>query len=100
MTMLRDAAGTARLERIAALAVADIELVPDDGEQHRVRAIQKLTIFDRLEVHGGKDVRRAMAIPAKLLANFRLEAQRAGHCWQYTACWIGGKDKSALELTV
>jgi hypothetical protein len=98
--MLRGAAKTASLERIAVLAVADIEPIPDDGEHHRVRAIQKLTVFDGLEVHVGEDVRGAMTIPAKFVANFRLETQRAGHCQQYTASWIGGKGKSALELTV
>jgi hypothetical protein len=45
-------------------------------------------------------VRRAVAVPANSVANFGLEAERTCHCRQYTASWIGGKDKSALELTV
>ena len=48
----------------------------------------------------GKDVRRAMAIPAKLLANFRLEGAAGRSLPAVYGCWIGGKDKSALELTV
>jgi hypothetical protein len=98
--MLRGAARAARLERVAALTVADIEVIPDHGKHHRVRAVQKMAVLDGLEVHVRQDVRGAMAIPAMLMANFWLEAQRAGHCRQYTASWIGGKDKSALELSV
>jgi hypothetical protein len=96
---LRGAAGTTRLERVAPLAVADIKVIPDHREHHRVRAVQQVTIFDGLKVHLGEDGRGALAIPAKPVADFRCEAQRTGHGGQCTTNWISGKDQSTLELT-
>jgi hypothetical protein len=80
MPMLRSGARTARLERIAPLAVADIKVILDDRKHHRVGAVQERAIFHRLIVHVGGDVRRALAVPAKLVSNFGFEAQRTGHC--------------------
>lgn len=100
MPTLRSGARTARLERIAPLAVADIKVIPDDRKHHRVGAVQERAIFHRLIVHVGGDVRRALAVPAKLVSNFGFEAQGTGHCGQYTTSWIAGKDKRALELTL
>jgi hypothetical protein len=100
VTLLRGGAGTARLERVAALAVTDIETISNDRKHHWVCAEQELAVFDRLVVHVGQHVRRAVAVPANSVAHFGLEAERTCHCRQYTASWIGGKDKSALELTV
>ena len=65
-----------------------------------MRAVQELTIFDGLKVHLGKDVRGALAIPTQFVTDFGVSVQQTGHCGQYTTSWIGGKDKSALELSV
>jgi hypothetical protein len=100
VALLRGAARTAWLERVTPLAIADIEMIPDHREHHRVRAVQKLTVFGRLEVHLGQDVRGTMAVPAMLVSNFGLQGPRTGHAMEYTASWIGGKDKSALELSL
>jgi hypothetical protein len=97
--LLRGRARPARLERVAALTVTDVETISNDRKHHGVRAEQKLAVLDGLVVHVRLRVRSAVAVPAKFVANFRLEGERAGHCRQYTATWIGGKDKSALELT-
>ena len=72
------------LEVITPVAVPDIELVPHEGEQHRVRAIQQLTVFDRLEVQFRQDVRRAPPIPTEAVPGFRREAGRVAHDWEYT----------------
>jgi hypothetical protein len=79
VTLLRGGTGTARLERVAALTISDIEVIRDHGKHHRVGAKEQLPVFDRLEVHVGHDVRGAMAVPAKFMAKFRLEAQWTGH---------------------
>jgi hypothetical protein len=99
MTLLRGRARPARLERVAPLAVTDIETISDDREHHRVCAEQELPVFDGLVIHVRLHLRSAVAVPAKFVANFRLQGERTGHCRQYTATSIGGKDKSALELT-
>jgi hypothetical protein len=77
--MLRGGARAARLERVAALAVTDIETIPDDGKHHRVRAEQELAVFDSLVVHIGQHLRGAVAVPAQSVASFRLEAERTSH---------------------
>ena len=77
--MLRGAAGTARLERVAALAVADIEVIPDDGEHHRVRAD---TEADRLRPSGSScraGRARCDGRTSKACGELRLEAERTGH---------------------
>jgi hypothetical protein len=79
VALLRAGAWTARLERVAALTVADIKVIPDNRKHHRMRAVQQLTVLDGLEVHVWLDVRGAMTVPTKLVAHFRLEAERAGH---------------------
>ena len=73
------AARTARLERVAPPAVTDIEVIPDHREHHRVGAVQQLAVFDGLEVHVGEDVGRAMPVPTRLVADFRLEGQLRYH---------------------
>lgn len=80
----RGIGGAPRLEVIAAIAIADVELIPHEGKQHGVRAIQQLPVFDRLEVQLGKDVRRAPSVPAETVAGFRREAGRVAHDWEYT----------------
>ena len=80
VTLLRGGARTARFERVAALAIADIKVIPDDRKHHRMRAVQETPVFNRLEVHVGNDVSGALAIPAKPVAYFWLESQRPGHC--------------------
>jgi hypothetical protein len=79
VALLRRAARTARLERIAPPAVTDIEVIPDHREHHRVGAVQQLAVLDSLEVHVGEDVGRAMAVPTRLVAGFGLEWQLSYH---------------------
>jgi hypothetical protein len=100
MPMLRSGARTARLERIAPLAVADIKVILDDRKHHRVGAVQERAIFHRLIVHVGGDVRRALAVPAKLVSNFGSRRSGPVTAGRYTISWIVGKDKRALELTL
>jgi hypothetical protein len=78
VALLRDGAGPPRFVRVAAVAVADVELIPHDREHHRVGAVQKLAVFDGLEVHVRDNVRGAVAVPTQLVADFGLETQRTG----------------------
>jgi hypothetical protein len=73
-----------RLEVVAAIAVADVELVPDEGEQHGMRAIQQLAVFNRLEVQFRQDVSRAPSVPTETVPGFRRQAGRVAHDWEYT----------------
>jgi hypothetical protein len=73
-----------RLEVVAAIAVADVELVPDEREQHGMRAIQQLAVFNRLEVQFRQDVSRAPSVPTETVPGFRCQAGRIAHDWEYT----------------
>lgn len=73
-----------RLEVVAAIAVADVELVPDEREQHGMRAVEQLAVFNRLEVQFRQDVRRAPSVPAETVPGFRRKAGRVTHGWEYT----------------
>jgi len=55
-------------------------VIPDNRKHHRVSAVQERAILHCLIVQVGDDVRRALAVPAKLVSNFGFEAQRTGHC--------------------
>jgi len=72
------------LEVVAAVAVANVELVPDEREQHGMRAIEQLAVFNRLEVQFRQDVRRAPSVPAQAVPGFRRKAGRVAHDWEYT----------------
>ena len=73
---IRAAAG---FEAIAVDAVSHVELVTNDGKQHRVRAVEQLAIFDRLKCELGRDVGSAAAVPAKSMSGFRLQPEQRGH---------------------
>jgi hypothetical protein len=72
------------LEVVTASAVTDVELVPDEREQHGMRAVEQLAVFNRLEVQFRQDVRRAPSIPAETVPGFRRKAGRVAHDWEYT----------------
>jgi len=74
----------ASLEVIAPGAVPDVELIADERKEHRVGAVQQLSVFDRLEVQFGEDVRDAPAVPAQTMPRFRREVGRIAHDWEYT----------------
>jgi len=76
--------GSPRLEVAAAIAVADVELVPDEREQHGMRAVEQLAVFNRLEVQFRQDVRRAPSVPTETVPGFRRQAGRFAHDWEYT----------------
>jgi len=76
--------GSPRLEVAAAIAVADVELVPDEREQHGMRAVEQLAVFNRLEVQFRQDIRRAPSVPAEAVLGFRRKAGRVAHDWEYT----------------
>src|SRR5919199_810520 len=64
-----------RFEVLAAVAVAHIELIADDGEPHRVRAKEQLAVFDCVQTDVGRQRRRAAAVPAGAMASFRRSGQ-------------------------
>ena len=76
--------GSTRLEVVAAIAVSHVELVADEGEQHRMGAIEQLAVFNRLEVQFGQDVRGTPSVPTQTVPGFRREAGRVAHDWEYT----------------
>src|SRR5580765_8658893 len=69
---IRAAAG---FEAIAVDAISYVELVTDDGKQHRVRAVEQLAIFNRLKCQFRKDVGSAAAVPTKSMSGFRLQPE-------------------------
>jgi hypothetical protein len=56
---------------LARRAVAHIELIPDNGKQHRMRAEQKVAVGDGVQADVGRDVGCAPAVPARTVAGFR-----------------------------
>ena len=68
-----------RLEVFAPIAVAHVELVPDDGKEHWVRAEEELAVLDGVKAELQGQVRRAPAVPAGAMADFRLERNRYAH---------------------
>ena len=66
---------------VAALTVADVELVTDDRKQHRMSAVQELPVFDSVEADVGRDLGRPTPIPARAMAVFRLGHQRPGRTY-------------------
>ena len=69
-----------RLEDVAPLAVPQIELVTDDREEHRVRAVQQLAVHDGVDAESGGQAGRASAVPAQSMTVFGFhEAPRTDH---------------------
>ena len=60
-----------RPEVVTEGAVSDIELIPDDGEPHRMNAEKEFGVFDRMKGKVGWNVRCAAAVPAGAMARFR-----------------------------
>ena len=60
-----------RLVVVAAGAVADVELIADDGEPHGMRAKQQVTVLDRVEADVAREVRGPAAVPAHAVTIFR-----------------------------
>jgi hypothetical protein len=59
-------------EVIAVPAVPHIEVVANDREQHRVGAVQQLTVFDGVETDVRRNLRRPSPVPTRAVAVFRL----------------------------
>jgi hypothetical protein len=57
---------------LTSVTVPDVELIPDDREPHGVSAVQKLTVFDRVETEVQRDVWRPTSVPARPVPHFRL----------------------------
>ena len=64
--------GGAWLEVVAVLAIANVEVVPNDREPHRVGAIEQLAVFHGLEAEIRQDVRCAPSVPAQAMSVFGL----------------------------
>jgi hypothetical protein len=73
-----------RLEVIASLAVSGVELISDHRKPHRVRAVKKLTVFNRVKTDVGGDLRRAAAVPARAMAGFRFRHDYFASCGLYS----------------
>ena len=59
-----------RPEDVAVLAVADVEFVADDGEEHRVGAVQQFPVHDGVDARVGRDGRGSASVPAQAMAVF------------------------------
>jgi len=59
-----------RPEGVAPDAVAKIEIVPDDGEHHWVRTIEKVPVLNRLDGRHRRQLRSPPAVPARPVAGF------------------------------
>ena len=75
---------SAGLEVVAAVAIADVELVPDERKQHGMGAVEQLSVFNRLEIQFGLDVRHAPSVPTETVPGFRRKAGQFAHDWEYT----------------
>jgi len=71
--------GSQRLEVVAPVAVPHVEVVPHDGEQHRVAAVQEVPVLDRLHTELVGELGSAATVPARAVANLGLEAWRELH---------------------
>jgi hypothetical protein len=76
MKLISVAAG---LEASAVDAIPYVEPITDDGEQHGVRAVKQLAIFDGLKGELEKNVGSAAAVPADSMSRFRLQPDRRRH---------------------
>jgi hypothetical protein len=70
----RDARSGGRtwLEVVAVLAIANVEVVPNDREPHRVGAIEQFAVLHGLKAEIRRDVRRAPSVPAQAMTVFGL----------------------------
>jgi hypothetical protein len=70
----RDARSGGRtwLEVVAVLAIANVEVVPNDREPHRVGAIEQFAVLHGLEAEIRRDARRAPSVPAQAMTVFGL----------------------------
>jgi len=57
-----------RPEGVAPDAVAKVEIVPDDGEHHRVCAEKKVPVLNRLDCRHRRQLRSPPAVPARPMA--------------------------------
>ncbi len=76
MKLISVAAG---LEASAVDAIPYVEPITHDGEQHGVRAVKQLAIFNGLKCELEKNVGSAAAVPADSMSGFRLQPERRGH---------------------
>ena len=76
MELVRVAAG---LEASAVDAIPYVEPVTHDREQHGVRAVKQLAIFNGLKCELEKNVGSAAAVPADSMSRFRLQPDRRRH---------------------
>ena len=66
-------------EPVATGAVTHIEMVPHNGKEHGMTAIEQLAILDRLKAHLRLQARGPTAIPAGAVTRLRLWGERLIH---------------------
>lgn len=71
--------GTYGSEILTLFAAADIELIPDNGEPHRMCAEQKPPVFDGMKTEIVGDVGGPTPVPAGAMPRFRSAGRRIGH---------------------
>src|SRR5690349_22441617 len=71
-----------RPEVVAGRAVSDVELMADDGEPHRMGAVQELPVFDCVAADIGRNLNGAPRVPARAMPRF-------GRSWlgDHLVCW-------------
>ncbi len=67
------------LEVLAALAVPHVEVVPDHGEQHGMRAIEQEAVLNRVDTEDGWKVRGAASVPAGTMPDFWFDVIADAH---------------------
>ena len=63
-------------EIVAPIAVPDIELIADDGEEHGMGTIKKVPVLDGVETDIGRKLWRSSPVPARAVKVFRLGHRR------------------------
>ena len=61
------------LEVVAGLAVTNVEIVPNDWEEHRVRAKEQVPVLDGVDGELQREVRGTARVPAGAVLRLRLD---------------------------
>jgi hypothetical protein len=68
-----------RPEYVAVGAISNIEIESDDWKEHRVGAIEEVTVLDRLDGEHGRQVRGSAPVPASAVADFWFHGVEGAH---------------------